>query len=152
MSVEENKARVRRWFTETVTGRVEVSTLLRELDETFAPTFVDHDGPDPEHGRDALKKTLPGLLQACPDAKLTIEHLIGEGDYLAMRVRGEATHTGELLGRPPTGRRITWTENEIFRLEGGQIAESWGEGTLHEALATIGLSFREASVPRGNPF
>jgi predicted ester cyclase len=73
-----------------------------------------------------------------------VEQLIGEGNMVAVRVRGEATHTGTLTGVAPTGRRITWTENELFRLEEGKLAESWGEGGLDEALASIGLGFRAA--------
>jgi predicted ester cyclase len=46
------------------------------------------------------------------------------------------------MGIAPTGKHISWTENEIFRFEGGRIVESWGEGGLDEALAEIGLGFR----------
>ena len=36
-----------------------------------------------------------------------------------------ATHTGDLSGLPPTGKRITMSGLELFRLEGGKIAECW---------------------------
>lgn len=42
----------------------------------------------------------------------------------------------------PTGERISWRENEIFRFEDGRIVESWGEGGLDDALAEIGFGFR----------
>ena len=142
MSIEANKALVRRWFGEMVDGRTERATLLAALEETFAPDFVDHDGPDPRNGRAALQRALPALLTACPDARLTIEQLLGEGDLVAVRLRGEATHSGEVLGIAPTGKRINWTENELVRLVNGRICESWGEGTLDAALAGIGLAFK----------
>ena len=34
---------------------------------------------------------------------------------------------------------MDWTENEILRLRDGQIVESWGEGSLEDALASIGF-------------
>jgi predicted ester cyclase len=147
MSIDTHKTLARRWFGEIVNSQTDPATLLAALDATFAPEFVDHDGPEPQHGRAALQRALPLLLTACPDARLTIEQLFGEGDRVAVRVRGEATHSAMIMGIPPTGRRITWTENELFRFEHGQIVESWGEGTLDTALATIGLSFKSAPRP-----
>ncbi len=142
MSTEANKARLRYWFSEMVNGQTPLATLMAALDETFAPDFVDHDGPDPAHGRAALQRVLPGLLRALPDTTLTIEQLVAEGDLVAMRVRGQATHRGEVMGIVPTGKQISWTENELYRFEDGRIVESWGEGTVDEALATIGLAFK----------
>ena len=142
MSVSEHKETVRRWFAETVRGGIDVEVLVRTLDETFAAGFVDHDGPDPEHSREVLRRVLPGMLHAFPDLRFTIKQLIGEEDLVAVRLRGEATHSGEVMGKAPTGKHITWTENELFRFEDGQIVESWGEGTLDEALAEVGLRFR----------
>jgi predicted ester cyclase len=139
MSAQANKAIVRRWFGEIVNGKTDPATLLRELDQTMAPEFVDHDGPDPQHGRDALRSMLPVLLKGLPDAHFNIEQLVAEDDLVAVRLRGEATHTAPLAGIPPTGRKLVWTENEIFRLHHGRIVESWGEGTLEEALASIGF-------------
>ncbi len=125
-----------------VNGQTDLAVLLVALDETFAPDFVDHDGPDPRNGREALRRALPLLLQALPDAHLTIEHLIAEGEMIAVRLRGQATHTGTVLNIAPTGRQIIWTENEIFRVVDERIVESWGEGGLGDALAGIGLAFK----------
>ena len=141
MSVQENKEVILRWFTEIVRGGTDAATLTAAAKETFAPRFVDHDGPDPEHGREAILQVLPGLIRAFPDLRFTVEQLIGEGDMIAVRLRGEATHSGVALGREPTGKHLTWTENEIFRFEDGRIAESWGEGTLDQALASVGFAF-----------
>ena len=147
MSIDTHKALARRWFGEIVNGQTDPATLLAALDATFAPEFVDHDGPDPRQGRAALQRALPLLLGACPDARLTIEQLLGEGDRVAVRVRGEATHSAMIMDISPTGKRISWTENELFRFEHGQIVESWGEGTLDTALATIGLAFKSKPHP-----
>ena len=137
MSAQANAAVVRRWFGEIVNGKTDPHTLLHELDQTIAPDFVDHDGPDPQHGYQALRKMLPLLLKGLPDTHFTIDQLVADDDLVAVRLRGEATHTAELAGIPPTGKRLVWTENEILRLRDGRIVESWGEGTLEDALASI---------------
>jgi predicted ester cyclase len=142
MSVESNKALIRRWFEEIVNGRTDPTVFLAELDKTIAPDFVDWDGSDPHNGREAMRRAVPFLLKALPDASFTVEQLIGEDDLVAVRVRGEASHTGEVPGHVPTGKHITWTENEIFRIANGQVVESWGEGSLDEALAEIGFAFK----------
>lgn len=144
MSVAENKETLRRWFTETVRGETDPQTLRTVAEETLAPHWVDHDGPDPANSREALLRVLPGLLRAFPDLRFTVEQLFGEGDLVAVRLRGEATHTGEVMSKAPTGKRIAWTENEIFRFEDGRVVESWGEGSLDEALASVGFGFRTA--------
>lgn len=145
MSVEINKALVRHWFGEMVSGRTDPAVLMAALDATMAPDFVDHDGPTGEtaagNGRGALRRALPVLLKALPDARFIVEHLIGEDEFVAVRLRGHATHTGEVMGIAPTGKQITWTENEMYRLADGRIVESWGEGGLDAALAEIGLTF-----------
>ncbi|MDG6907937.1 MAG: ester cyclase [Nitrososphaerota archaeon] len=141
MPVEENKALVRHWFGEII-GKSDPTTVAAEADKTFAPEFLDHDGPDPEHGREAMKKSIPVLMTALSNIKFTIEQLFGEGNLVAVRFRGEATHSGEIKGIPATGKKISWNENEIFRFKNGRIVESWGEGNAEEALSQVGLSFK----------
>lgn len=142
MSVEENKEKVRHWFTEVVNGKTDLDTFYAELDATISRKFVDHDMPNSEQGYANLKSLLPGIFHAAPDVHFTVLQLIGEADYVAVRVQGEATHTGEFMGKPATGKKITWTENEIYRFEDGKIVESWGEGTLEDALASIGIHLK----------
>ncbi|MDG7046529.1 MAG: ester cyclase, partial [Nitrososphaerota archaeon] len=46
-------------------------------------------------------------------------------DMVAYCLRITGDHTGRFLGGPPTGRRISWLQNEIFRFKGGRITEGW---------------------------
>ena len=140
MTVDQNKEKVRHYFEEMI-GKTDTPTLLRAIDEMMAPDFVDHDGPDPNNGRKSLREVVPTLMKALPDFRIKVELLVGEGDYVVARWRGTATHTGEIVGIHTTGKRISWTENEIYRFNEGRIAESWGEGTFVAALAEIGLNF-----------
>jgi len=42
------------------------------------------------------------------------------------------------MGVPPTGKAITMTGIEIFRIENGKIAELWGEANLMGLAQQLG--------------
>jgi predicted ester cyclase len=68
----------------------------------------------------------------------TIDDLLAEGDRVAVRYRARGTHTGELFGAAPTGRAVTITGIEIYRVEGSRIAEYWGEADMSALLGAEG--------------
>jgi predicted ester cyclase len=43
------------------------------------------------------------------------------------------------MGLPPTGKSITMTGIEIFRIENGKIAELWGEANLLGLMQQLGI-------------
>ena len=87
---------------------------------------MHHDPASPQvRDRDGLKEVLRAFLTGCPDLHITIDQLLAEGDTVAKRWTYHATHTGDLAGLPPTGKRITMSGLELFRLTGGKIVECW---------------------------
>ncbi|HWQ12348.1 MAG TPA: ester cyclase [Roseiflexaceae bacterium] len=85
-----------------------------------------HDPASPHvRDRDGLKTALRAFLTGCPDLHITIDQLLAEGDMVTKRWTYHATQTGDLSGLPPTLKRITMSGLELFRLEGGKIAEAW---------------------------
>ena len=71
---------------------------------------------------------------AFPDAHFTIEDQIVEGDKVVTRYTATGTQKGELMGIPPTERRVTVTGINITRLDGGKIVEGW---TNFDALGML---------------
>jgi predicted ester cyclase len=69
------------------------------------------------------------LLRAFPNLHVTVEDLIAEADKVVARNSVTGTNQGEYLGRPPTGKSVTYHEIFIVRLAGGRIAETWGSST-----------------------
>ena len=59
------------------------------------------------------------------DTKAEILLQIAEGDLVATRWQLTATHTGDFLGRAPSGKQASWTGVHTDRFAGGKIAESW---------------------------
>lgn len=125
-SPEQNKALVRRFWEEA--SRRGLQTVLEEF---LAPEVISHPpastSPTPVRGLEAWKRFAAGQFGAFPDLAVTVEDLIGERDLVGARVTARGTHTGELMGLPPTGRRVTFTGMEIFRIIDGRISEQWGQ-------------------------
>jgi steroid delta-isomerase-like uncharacterized protein len=119
MPAEENKAIVRRYVAE-VWGKHNLAVV----DELFAPEYTDlvaiHANTT---GREGLKRNLIGFLDAFPDARVTVNDLIAEGDRVVWRWTLQGTHLGEFRGIPATGREITWTGMIIWRILEGHIVE-----------------------------
>ena len=67
------------------------------------------------------------MNHALPDVVVTEEDLIANDNTVVERSSPAATHQGEFMGTPPTGRRIRWTEIHIYRFVDGKIAEHWVE-------------------------
>ena len=121
MSTEENKARVQRFYEEVFNRKNTAA-----LDEFIDPQAVDHSAPPGAPGGIAGARQVAGMfLVAFPDVRFTVEDLIAEGDLVVARLTQSGTHQGIFLGIPPTGKRVTVTGIEIFRLAAGKIIEHW---------------------------
>ncbi len=121
MSTEENKAIIRRWIEEAWNkGNVDVA------DELYTADFKAKDSNDPTkvlRGPEGIKQYVIESRAAFPDIRFTIDHLVAEGDTVvgAFTIRG--THKGDLFGIPPTGKSAVFSAVDIWRFEGGKIAE-----------------------------
>ncbi len=69
-----------------------------------------------------------------PDMRVSIHDPVAEGDMVAWRGVIEATHLGDFMGIPATGRRVTIEEYHIERMRDGLMAEHWG---LFDKLALL---------------
>jgi predicted ester cyclase len=65
------------------------------------------------------------LLSAFTGATSTVEDMIAEGDKVVSQITFRGTHTGDMMGIPPTGKSVAMSEIIIDRLAEGQIVESW---------------------------
>jgi steroid delta-isomerase-like uncharacterized protein len=139
---QDKKALAQRVFTEILNeGRLDV------VDEIVAPQFLLHSPtrPEPFEGPEGLKEFVTDLLHGFPDLKITIEKVIGEGDFVSIRSRVEGTHLGKYRGIPPTGRRIAQSQQHMFHVGDGQIDESW------QQIDGLGIMQQLGIFPRGNP-
>ncbi len=136
---EQNKAVIRRFSDAIVdywrTGNDGV------FDQLLAPDFkVRLPGMPPVESREAFKQVLAMFRAGMSDLENRFENLTADGDKVAYRGTWSALHTGELMGIPPTGKRVTVTEMHIARLAGGKIVERWGVLDMLGLMQQLGVA------------
>ncbi len=101
----------------------------------LAPEFISHNtfdvtisGPT-EYGQAVLQ-----YRQAFPDLVTTLEDVFAVGDRVAVRGIDRATHRGEFMGHAASGRVVTTTWIEIFRLQDGKAVEGWVETDMQRLV------------------
>ena len=135
MSVESNKALVRRFYEEIDKGN------LAAMDELVAENYVNHDPPpfpDLPPGRAGLKRAFEIFWRATPGHHV-IEDQIGEGDRVVTRLRGVGKHEGEIFGIPPSGKALDVKAVAIHRIENDQLAEHWSTTDTAALLQQLGV-------------
>jgi steroid delta-isomerase-like uncharacterized protein len=123
MSLEANKAIIRRVIEESIN-----QGNLSAIDAVFAPAFVDRSSPDQPPGPEGVKAYIAAVRAGFPDLRVSIEDMIAEGDKVVVRTVWRGIHRGTYEGKAPTGRRVSRTMIQIFRIEDGKIQEEWNEG------------------------
>ena len=124
MSIEENKAVVRRFYEAFYKGKEAAMTALEEL--YAAPDYVIHGtGVFPDMDLATMKQAAAAYYTAFPDLHYTVEDLIAEGDKVVHRFTCSGTHQGEFMGMPSTGKVVTYTGIASCRFAGGKCVEEW---------------------------
>jgi steroid delta-isomerase-like uncharacterized protein len=136
MSMEENRAIVDRYREEVFNEK-----NLAAIPKYVAPHYVRRDpgAPAEVRGPDGVKQLAAMFFAAFPDIHFDAEDIIAEGDKVVQRLTSRGTHQGEFMGIPPTGKQLTVTAIEIFRLADGQIAEQWVEADYLGLLQQLGV-------------
>ncbi len=100
---------------------------LAVLDELVAPDFTNHDAPPgAPQGLEGRKRTVGMFRAAFGDLQSTIEDVLADGDRVVTRATLSGTNTGDFMGQPATGRRMSVTAVDIFRVVDGKVTDRWG--------------------------
>jgi steroid delta-isomerase-like uncharacterized protein len=89
-------------------------------------------------GVDGLVGLLQGFIGALPDLDPQEQDIIANEDTVVVRFVVEATHQGDLLGIPATGRRVRWDAVDVYKLRDGKISEEWAADDLTAILQQVG--------------
>lgn len=119
MSTEENKAVIRRYFV----------ALNNDKSPATVGAYVDDDG---------LKQHIAVFEAAFPGYQLTAEDLIAEGDQVVVPLTVSATHKGDLMGIPPTGKQVTLAGIYIYRVRDGRIVGFRSQADMVGLLQQLG--------------
>jgi predicted ester cyclase len=101
---------------------------LTVVDEVFAPYFLDRSTPSQPPGTEGVKEYIRAVRTGFPDIAVTIEDLITTEDKVVVRTTWRGTHLGTYENHAPTGRQVTRTMIQIFRVVASKLYEEWSEG------------------------
>jgi steroid delta-isomerase-like uncharacterized protein len=125
--------------------RIWVEGDIDALPELLAPTYRRHLSPrDEPLTLDGQRQRLAGIRAAFPDATLTVESVIAEGDLVAFRSILRGTHRGPFLGLPPTGRRFEVSIVDVLRVAHGMVVEHWGGPDMLDLVRQLGATLTPA--------
>jgi len=139
---------------DTIMSRLDKATLLRlmdaiwnerklgVLDEIVANDYVRHDPafPGEVRGPGGFKQYVMAMCTPFPDAQISIEDVIAEGEHMALRWTFHGKHSGDFMGIPATGKEITLTGLSIIRIRGDKIVEGWDGYDALGVLRQLGVA------------
>jgi steroid delta-isomerase-like uncharacterized protein len=148
MAAEDNKVLVRRFYEDAWNKHNPAV-----VDEIYAADFVDRspDIPGIPHTREGLKQFMGVYLRAFPDATITVEDQLVEGDRVVTRWTGRGTQTGEFMEMSPSGKKVAVQGVQIDRFSGSKIVESWtlfDQLTMLQQLGAVASSGQPAVAAR----
>jgi steroid delta-isomerase-like uncharacterized protein len=143
---------IQRWFEE-------VWNLGREatIDELCAKHGVGRgqtiDG-SPIQGPENFKIFWKALRAAFSSIHVEAHRVVEHGDLAMLQWTITMTHSGDFMGIPATGKKVTATGMSLQRYENGKIVEAWDNWDQLGALAQMAGQSREqmakSAVARGD--
>lgn len=110
---------------------------LALLEKYVADDYVEH--TDGYRGVEPFQQQVAAFRAGFPDLQITIDDLLTNGDRFASRTTVTGTHTGDLMGMPATGQRISVEAVDIGRIENGLAKERWGSLNMYSMLTQLGV-------------
>jgi serine phosphatase RsbU (regulator of sigma subunit)/ketosteroid isomerase-like protein len=122
---EKNMALVHRFL------EAQANADLDTLEELLAPDFVDHSLlPGQEPSREGYMQQVAEQIAALSEVRCIIEDQLAKGEKVVSRITWRSIHDrGEYFGLMPRDKEVVVTSMAMHRIEGGKIAEEWGEGS-----------------------
>jgi predicted ester cyclase len=89
--------------------------------------FVDEDVQvnGVRQGLPAYVAGLQNVVEAFPDYRWDLRHLLVDGRWVSAHFVDTGTHRGPFLGVPATGRAVTLQEFAVYRIQADKIVEVW---------------------------
>ena len=131
MSVEANKAVVRRYIDEVINGGD-----LSLIETFFVPARCEQ-----------VRAFLTGGDSVFPDGREEIQDIVADGDKVMARWIFRGTQQKTFFGLPPTGKRIEITGYGAYYFDNGLITWDTIVFDWLDALEQLGASISATSAP-----
>jgi steroid delta-isomerase-like uncharacterized protein len=139
MGTKENRELVRRFWEVAEKGDYDA------FGDYVTEDSVDHTPmPGQPPGLEGVKYIFKMLKTAFPDFSEEIADMVAEDDKVVVRSISRGTHQGELMGMPPTGKKVQVDEIHIVRIKDGKMTEHWGLFDQAGMMTQLGM------MPGGN--
>jgi len=110
---------------------------LDALDGLFSDDYLDH--AEGHRGVEPFKQQMRMFRAAFPDLSISIDDTVEAGDRIATRTTVTGTHTGDLMGIPPTQRPVVVSAVDIARFVDGKAVERWGGLDTFSLMVQLGV-------------
>jgi steroid delta-isomerase-like uncharacterized protein len=113
---------------------------IAAADALLHPEFSLHTPlPTPGPAIEEMNTVITTCRAAFHGLHVTIDDIMADGNKVIARFTARGTHNGEFMSVPPTGKAITLTAIEIFRVKDGKIVELWGEVNMMGLMQQLGM-------------
>ncbi|MEU5385064.1 ester cyclase [Kitasatospora cineracea] len=110
-----------------------------DLDELFGPEFRDNNPAWSVTSLEELKGIIIGAHRAL-DFHAHLDALYpADPDKVIMHITFTGRHVGPFFGIEPTGKEVSWTSLEVYRLEHGKVVERWVQADTAGLMAQLGV-------------
>ena len=123
MSTTENKALIQQYLA-ALSGKAKPPALVKQY-------VADAD--------ETLRQHIAGAEAAFPHYEMITEDLIAEGDKVVVRFTLRATHQGNFMGIPATGRQVDVPGIIIYRIAADKIVEHWMQFDAMTMMQQLGV-------------
>jgi predicted ester cyclase len=135
--------------------------LYEDLSRFFAADFrwMGNAGCGTKHGLEEFKQNwvLP-FRAAFTDKTCTDEARLAEGEWMSAFGHISATHSGDFMGIPPTGKRVEIRYMDFWKVKDGKIVDNWVMVDFPHVLRQLGVDIfhgegweRFDGAPNGPP-
>lgn len=136
MGTDESKTLMRR-----ITEEIWNSGCLDLVPVLISDDLVDHiEQPGLEgRGQERYRNHVQMTRAMYSDFRNELDLVVGEGDIAVSYGRIVGTNDGDMLGMPPTGKRVECETIGILRFAGGKAVERWGIADGLTMMQQLGL-------------
>jgi steroid delta-isomerase-like uncharacterized protein len=90
-------------------------------------------------GPEAVRQVVQMYVQAFPDLHFEIEQTLAGGEYVTVRWLATGTHGGELMGIPPTNKRVATHGCTVEEVRNNKFVREWVYWDTGNLLRQIGV-------------
>ncbi len=96
------------------------------VDTFFTTDYIAHAENKEHKGQDFIKRFSKLIQTSIPDiCVLKVEILMEESNTVSWQRTLQGTHKKNMMGIPPSNKKVKWNEMVVSRFEGDKIAEEW---------------------------